>query len=96
MSIRVIAMMILITASALWVNPVLHAAETSVGQKLHETYCLACHDAKIYAREKRLIQSLGDLQQQIGACGHNTGTKLSPGEIEEIVKYLNDTYYKFP
>ena len=88
--------MILIAGWNLTASRALLAAEPALGEKLHETYCLACHDAKIYTREKRLIQSFDGLQQQIGACGHNTGKKLSAGEIDEIVKYLNDNYYKFP
>ena len=95
MKLKLIVATALIGACGASASHVLLAAESSAGKKLHDTYCVACHDSTIYSRENHL-RSLDALEQQIGACGHNTGTQLSADEVREIAEYLNTRYYHFP
>ena len=97
MNLKLVALVTLISAcGATAADRALFAAESPAGQKLHDANCLGCHDARIYSGEKRSIRSLDDLRDQIGACGHNTGKRLSAREVEEIAGYLNARYYRFP
>jgi cytochrome c5 len=62
---------------------------------LHEANCLACHDTSVYTRPNRQVRSLAALQQQINACGHNLPRRFSDEELRDLVKYLNDRFYRF-
>jgi cytochrome c553 len=76
-----------------------HSAElilgdASKGKQLHSQDCVACHDSSVYTRPDR-IKSLSGLEQRVQMCS----TMLNKGYTEDdqanIVRYLNDTHYKF-
>jgi hypothetical protein len=71
------------------------AGDTAKGKKLHQTNCTGCHDDKVYRRTDRRITTFEALQGQINACGHQVKKDFSRENIDDMVKYLNDTYYKF-
>ena len=57
--------------------------------------CTSCHGDEVYTRDKRMVQSLDGLRQQIGRCHRVAGTNWTPEESEAVVQYLNEKYYKF-
>ena len=73
----------------------LHPGDAAHGKKLHAANCLACHDAGVYTRKDRRIGSLAELKEQLGVCNHQLPKSLSQDEVRDVVKYLNDTYYRF-
>jgi hypothetical protein len=90
---------ILIAASmvvpALAVAAVL-AGNSTEGKRLLEANCFGCHDTSVYTRSPRSVRSLDALKQQLEMCGHASAKDLSAADKQNIVKYLNDQYYRFP
>ena len=79
---------------------VAQAEDSNAAKALHEEKCLNCHikkhDDEFYTRKDRKMTSFQGLQSMVRMCDANLGTQLFDDEMEEIGKYLNDTYYKFP
>jgi hypothetical protein len=86
------ALLVLLTPSA-------HAAalpgDSAAGKRLHDTNCTGCHDTGIYTRKDHLIRSLEALKTQLSDCSHAVNKQFSATETQNIVKYLNDEFYKF-
>jgi len=66
------------------------------GQRLHDANCTGCHDTGVYTRKDRRVQSLDALKRQIQGCNHMAKTHFSATEAQDVVKYLNDQFYRFP
>jgi hypothetical protein len=79
--------------------PSAYAAElpgdSADGSFLHDANCLGCHDTGIYTRKDRRIRSLDALKGQLASCSHMANLQFSAIEMQNIVKYLNDQFYKF-
>jgi hypothetical protein len=73
----------------------LHAADVARGKALHEANCVQCHDTGVYTRRDRRIQSLEALNAQVQRCDAAIGLRLFPEELDALVQFLNETYYKF-
>jgi len=86
------ASLTLLPASALAALP----GDGADGKRLHDANCTGCHDSGVYMRKARSIRSLDALKQQLETCGHATKKEFSATEKQNIVKYLNDQYYRFP
>jgi mono/diheme cytochrome c family protein len=69
--------------------------DSAEGKRLHDANCMGCHDAGIYTRNNRLVQSLDALIEQLGNCSHMANKEFSAAETQNILKYLNDQFYKF-
>jgi hypothetical protein len=82
----------LMASSALAALP----GDSADGKRLHDANCTGCHDSGVYTRKARSIRSLDALKQQLDTCGHATKKEFSATEKQNIVKYLNDQYYRFP
>ena len=65
------------------------------GKKLHDASCTSCHNDSVYKRQDHKIKSLEGLTQQIRNCEHMTDVTLGKTQVSDLVKYLNETYYKF-
>jgi cytochrome c2 len=79
------------------------AADATRGATLHNEHCTACHAARfgnngndIYTRADRRVQNLTGLQQQVNRCKNNLQIVWFDEEVDDVVEYLNNTYYKFP
>jgi mono/diheme cytochrome c family protein len=92
---------------SLFINTAVYAqaADTADGQQLHDENCLSCHDSmtngkpeQIYTREQQTessIQDIAGLKARVQACATNTSAQWFDDEIEQVVEYLNTTYYQF-
>ncbi len=69
--------------------------DSARGKRLHAAHCAGCHDAGVYTRKDRKITSVAALHEQIGGCSHAAQIKLSVEQQDDLVKYLNDQFYKF-
>lgn len=75
-----------------------HAAvpgDAAEGKRLHDANCTACHDSSVYTRKDHKVRSLPGLGQQVENCTHMAQKEFSPAEKQDIVKYLNDRFYRF-
>ena len=92
-------MKILLAASLLFATNVAHSAElvlgdAAKGKQLHSQDCVACHDSSVYTRPDR-IKSLSGLEQRVQMCSGMLNKGYSEDDQANLVKHLNDTYYKF-
>ena len=76
-----------------------HAAplpgDADKGKALHDAQCMSCHDTSVYTRSDHHIRTLAALTEQVNGCTHRTSIKLDPAQVNDLVKYLNETFYKF-
>ena len=78
--------------------PSVHAAlpgDSARGKQLHQENCTKCHDSSVYTRKGRRVHSLDALKEQLEACGHAANKKFSSAQKQDLVKYLNDQFYRF-
>ena len=71
------------------------AADLKAGAKLHQDKCMQCHDSGVYTREQRRVTSLQGLREQVKRCELSLGLTWFDDQIEDVVQYLNDSYYNF-
>lgn len=69
--------------------------DAAMGKKLHAANCTTCHTDSVYQRKDRQVTDLDMLKNQMNACGHAMNITLGKTQKDDLVKYLNDTYYKF-
>ena len=65
------------------------------GKRLHDANCTGCHDTSVYARKDRSVRSLDGLKEQLQSCSHMAGKRFSAIESQNLIKYLNETFYQF-
>jgi hypothetical protein len=65
------------------------------GKRLHDVSCTGCHDTGIYTRKEHRVKSLAGLTRQVENCTHMSQQEFSSTEKQDIVKYLNNQFYKF-
>lgn len=65
------------------------------GKQLYDANCTKCHDSSVFTRKDRRVRSLDALKGQLDACGHAANINLTPGQKQDLVKYLNDQFYRF-
>ncbi len=65
------------------------------GKKLHDANCTSCHSDSVYKRKDRSVKNIEGLAQQINSCGHAGDITIGKQQANDLVKYLNETYYQF-
>ena len=73
----------------------LASAGAERGKQLHDKQCMKCHDNGVYTRENRRISSREALKKQVQRCNLNVGAQWFEQDINDVVLYLNDSFYKF-
>jgi len=78
------------------------AADIQHGKKLHDQNCIHCHASivggngtAIYTRPDRHIDSLAALNKQVHRCKNSLGVSWPEDQIQDVVTYLNQTFYHF-
>ncbi len=84
-----------LTALSLTAQAAAIPGDAASGKKLYDANCTTCHTDSVYMRKDRQVNSLDALNQQISSCGHMTDITLGKTQVNDLVKYLNETYYKF-
>ena len=69
--------------------------DASSGKKLYDARCTSCHNDSVYTRKDHKVKSLQELTEQIHNCEHMADVTLGKSQVNDLVKYLNETYYKF-
>ena len=70
-------------------------ADAEHGQKLHDQQCMKCHDSGVYTREDRRVADRDALVKQVKRCELNLGLSWFDTDINDVVQYLDQSYYKF-
>src|SRR5438552_2416273 len=65
------------------------------GKSLHAANCVSCHDSKVYTRKDRRVRTLGGLIGQVEGCNTQLQKALSKAQVDDLIAYLNETYYRF-
>lgn len=72
------------------------------GKKLHDANCVSCHQQRyggngsgMYTRKDRKIATIEGLIGQVNGCNKNVNANFSNDDVNDVVNYLNTTYYKF-
>ena len=60
-----------------------------------EAKCQKCHTPEDYTSEKRKIQDLAKLKWRVKRCNFTMNAGWFDEDIADVVKYLNESYYKF-
>jgi mono/diheme cytochrome c family protein len=88
-------------ASLIALHAVAHA-DVTAGKTLHDGYCIGCHmnmrggdGSSMYTRPDHRVRNLDGLTQQVTRCTKNLSITLKEKQIQDVVDYLNSTYYKF-
>jgi mono/diheme cytochrome c family protein len=69
--------------------------DVAKGRKLHDTDCVKCHGSEVYTRKDHRVKSVEGLMGQVNMCNKNLSRSYSDAQLNDLVKYLNDTFYKF-
>ena len=69
--------------------------DAAKGKAVHDKQCSACHDTGVYTRADRRMKSVEGLIGQVNNCVRQTGAKLDRDQINDLVKYLDESFYKF-
>lgn len=72
-----------------------HAADPKRGQMLYQKNCTGCHQPSIHTRTNSIIHSRGALKKRVEFCEIQNGKSWTAEQIEDVVAYLNQRYYKF-
>ncbi len=65
------------------------------GSKLYQKSCTTCHDSSLYTRKNRNVASINGLEKRVERCSTMLRTNYNNDQNSDIVKFLNDDYYKF-
>ncbi len=71
------------------------AAQSSRGELLYMTHCIACHTTAIHWRQKKLAVDWESLKRQVRRWAGNAGLAWTDADIAEVARYLNATYYRY-
>jgi hypothetical protein len=71
------------------------AADIENGNDLHFEHCTGCHDSSMYTRADHKVRDLERLGQQVRFCKDTVGLTWFDEDVEDVVAYLNATYYHF-
>jgi mono/diheme cytochrome c family protein len=92
---KLVAFALLLAVSSATHAELLLFGDAARGEKLHAQHCKGCHDSSVYTRPDRRIRSGEGLQAQVAMCNRNLRSHLGKEQLDDLVKYLNDTFYKF-
>ena len=70
--------------------------DTTRGEMLYSTHCIACHSTQIHWREKKLATDWASLQSEVQHWQGFTELGWDKKDIEEVARYLNAIYYHYP
>jgi cytochrome c553 len=69
--------------------------DSAEGKRVFDANCTKCHQTDIFTRKDRKIQSLDALKEQLVNCSHAAKKEFSASEMQDLLKYLNDQFYRF-
>jgi cytochrome c553 len=89
-----VALLLAIAPFAAGASPLM-LGDAAQGKALHAQSCGGCHGTEVYTRPDRRIRSAEGLLKQVELCNSNLDKGFSDKQLNDLVKYLNDSFYKF-
>jgi len=71
------------------------AGDAARGEKLHDD-CKGCHGNELYVPPRAKVKTLAALKKETARWNDRMNPKFTRQEIEDLVAWLNATFYKFP
>jgi len=89
-----IMLAIVITAALFFTAFDTHAADAERGHLLYENHCTVCHTSVVHIRENRKSNSREEIRNWVQRWQKELGLQWSSGEVDDVVEYLDERYYK--
>jgi hypothetical protein len=89
-----VALLLVTTPLAAGAAPLL-LGDAVQGKALHAQSCGGCHGTEVYTRPDRRVKSAEGLLKQVELCNSNLDKGFSDDQLNDLVKFLNDNFYKF-
>ena len=70
-------------------------ANADKGKLLYEKDCHGCHGTEVFTRPNRQVKNLAELSKRVRQCTYATEKKWFNEDVDAVVNYLNDNFYKF-
>ena len=91
-----------LTGSVAMANP-FPKGNAAIGKKLHDPRCMTCHNSmfpdkdgtQLYSDLFRKMDTPAKLKGMIEFCNNRTNSGWFEEDIQNVARYLNDTYYQF-
>lgn len=61
----------------------------------YEAECQKCHTSEDYTNKNRKVKDFAKLQWRVKRCDFTMDAGWFDEDIEDVVKYLNNSFYKF-
>ncbi len=71
-------------------------AVESRGQMLYGNHCVACHNSQVHWRDNKVVTDWVSLKLQVRWWQGTARLNWSEDEIDDVARFLNDTYYRLP
>ncbi len=68
----------------------------SRGELLYSTHCGACHSSQMHWRDKKQVLDWTSLRAQVRFWQAQAMLGWNDSDINQVARYLNDTYYRMP
>lgn len=65
------------------------------GQTIYEDSCTGCHGLEVFTRPNRLVGNMDELRTRVTQCGINVEAQWFDEEVDAVIDYLNQNFYKF-
>lgn len=72
------------------------ASAADAGKQLVDSQCQQCHDNSIFTRKNSIIHNMDELKNRVEFCESANNKNWNSKQIDQVVKYLNGSFYKFP
>lgn len=92
---RLAPLLVAAGAALLPAAPAGAAGDPARGSTLHRD-CLGCHGTELYVPPRAKVKTLSALKKETEKWNDRMNPKFTRQEIEDLVAWLNATFYKFP
>jgi len=70
--------------------------DTTRGELLYSTHCIACHNLQVHWRDKKLTGDWMSLRAEVRHWQKLSGLGWGENDVEPVALYLNAPYYPYP
>jgi cytochrome c553 len=89
------SLLILLGLSINSVQAALLPGDAAKGKALHAKQCVACHDTSVYTSANRRVKTVEGLIGRVNGCVRQLSLKLEGDQVNDLVNYLDESFYKF-